>query len=98
MSLEKEHSSYINWRRQLTIEPFDLLAFQQQAREICCPKKLFELWEDVCQRYERREIGMYELEEMKEVIWPTLMALAVIRRAVNGTIEKPKRSRRRANG
>ncbi len=78
------------------IESFDLLEFQQEAREICCPKKLFELWEDVCRRYERREIGLYELEEMKEVIWPNLMALAVIRRAVNGIIEKPKKSRRRS--
>jgi len=64
---------------------------------MCCPKKLFELWEDVCKRYERREIGLYELEEMKEVIWPTLMALAVIRRTVNGITGKPKKARRRTS-
>src|ERR1700722_12667305 len=68
-----------------TIEPFDLLEYQKRARELCCPKKLFELWEDVCQRYERHEIGSYQLEEMKEVIWPNLEALACLRRTVNET-------------
>lgn len=77
-------------------DKFDLLEFQQKARELCCPKKLFQLWEDVCRRYDRREIGEYELEEMKEVIWPSLQALASIRNKVNDTtteIEEPKRKR-----
>jgi len=68
-----------------TIEPFDLLEYQKRARDICCPRKLFELWEDVCRRYERQEIGSYQLEEMKEVIWPHLEALACLRRTVNDT-------------
>jgi hypothetical protein len=77
------------------METFDLLDFQQQARETCCPKKLFELWEDVCQRYERKEIGAYQLEEMKEVIWPNLQALALLRQIVNGNAEpRDKRIRR----
>ena len=78
------------------VETFDLLEFQQKARELCCPKKLFQLWEDVCRRYDSREIGEYELEEMKEVIWPSLHALASIRNSVNETpasIEEPKRKR-----
>ncbi len=66
-----------------TIETFDLLEFQKRARDMCCPKKLFELWEDICQRYERKEIGSYQLEEMKEIIWPNLQALAALRRSVN---------------
>ena len=78
-----------------TIEGFDLLEFQQKAREICCPKKLFELWEDVCRRYERHEIGMYEVEEMKEVIWPTLEALASLRRTVNEVDPTPKQKQRK---
>lgn len=64
-------------------ESFDLIEFQQIARELVDPKRLFELWEDVCLRYERGEIGTYEVDEMKEVIWPMLDALASIRRAVN---------------
>lgn len=50
-----------------------------------CPKKLFALWEEVCLRYDRREIGRYELEEMKVVIWPNLKALSALRNIVNGT-------------
>jgi hypothetical protein len=96
MSTKKDDSVYNNSGRKPAIETFDLLEFQQYARQLCCPKKLFELWEDVCQRYERREIGMYELEEMKEVIWPTLMALAIIRRTVNGITDKRKQSKRRS--
>jgi hypothetical protein len=63
---------------------FDLLEFQRRARETCCPKKLFEMWEDICRRYERKEIGKYQVEEMKEIIWPSLQALAMLRRCVNG--------------
>jgi hypothetical protein len=65
------------------MEPFDLIEYQQRARETADPKKLFELWEDCCRRYERSEIGRYELDEMKEVIWPNLQALASLRRAIN---------------
>lgn len=78
------------------IEGFDLLEFQRLARETCCPKKLFQLWEDVCRRYERGEIGTYELDEMKEVIWPSLEALASIRRCVNGEVTIKKRVKKRA--
>jgi hypothetical protein len=79
-----------------TIEAFDLLEFQRQARETCCPKKLFQLWEDVCRRYDRQEIGEYELDEMKEVIWPSLEALASIRRCVNGEVTMRKRLKKPA--
>lgn len=64
-------------------ESFDLIEFQQAARELVDPKRLFELWEDICRRYERGEIGTYEVDEMKAVIWPMLDALAALRRAVN---------------
>jgi hypothetical protein len=80
-----------------TIDGFDLLEFQQRARETCCPKKLFQLWEDISRRYERGEIGQYEVDEMKEVIWPTLEALASIRRSVNGEVAlKQRKYRKRA--
>lgn len=65
------------------IEAFDLLEFQKKARETCCPKALFELWEDVCRRYDKRLISLYEFEEMKEAIWPNLHALASLRRSIN---------------
>ncbi len=56
-----------------------------------CPQKLYQLWEDICRRYERREIGLYEVEEMKEVIWPLLTALSSIRRIVDGAEETGRR-------
>lgn len=80
------------------MESFDLIEFQQKARETYDPRKLFELWEDVCKRYERKEIGEYELEEMKEVIWPSLNQLAALRRIVNGPSRKVKMAKRRKTG
>ncbi|PWT95934.1 MAG: hypothetical protein C5B53_10650 [Candidatus Melainabacteria bacterium] len=78
-------------------ETFDLLEYQQKARELLCPKKLFFLWEDVCRRYDRNEIGEYEFEEMKAVIWPTLKTLSSLRRIIDGSDQPPKkRLRRRA--
>lgn len=66
-------------------EQFDLIEYQQKAREMTCPKKLFALWEEVCYRYDHHEIGRYELEEMKVVIWPNLKALSTLRKIVNST-------------
>lgn len=78
-----------------TIDTFDLLEYQQKAREILCPKELFFLWEDVCRRYDRGEIGEYEFEEMKEVIWPTLKTLSSLRRIIDEIEHPPKKPIRR---
>jgi hypothetical protein len=51
------------------------------------------LWENICRRYERHEIGLYQLEEMKEVIWPNLNALSSLRKTIDG--DPPKRKNRR---
>lgn len=75
-------------------EPFDLLQFQQRARETCCPRKLFQIWEDVCRRYERKEIGRYQVEEMKEIIWPSLAMLSSLRKCID-SIEPAVRRRLR---
>jgi hypothetical protein len=77
------------------IETFDLPEYQQKARELLCPKKLFLLWEDVCRRYDHGEIGEYEFEEMKDVIWPTLKTLSSLRRIIDGIDQPPKKSIRR---
>jgi len=61
------------------VDVFDLIEFQQEARSTDMPKKLFELWEEVCRRYDRGFIGKYELEEMKAVIYPKLRAMAALR-------------------
>ena len=78
------------------IEAFDLLEFQKRARESCDPKKLFELWEEVCRRYDKGEIGIYELEEMKEVVLPHLKALAGLQRSINTIDDVPVQQRKLA--
>jgi hypothetical protein len=78
-----------------TIEAFDLLEFQKRARESVDPKKLFELWEEVCRRYDKGEIGAYELEEMKEVVLPHLKALAGLQRSINNIEDAPAPQQRK---
>ena len=63
---------------------FDLIEFQQRAGQLTDSKKLFDLLEDCYRRYERKEIGLYELEEMKSAIHPRLKALAALRRDIDG--------------
>ncbi len=55
---------------------FDLPEFQQEVREAKSAKALFALWDTVCQMYDRRRITKYELEEMRDIIWPRMKTLA----------------------
>lgn len=57
-------------------EIFDLIEYQDKARDIYSPKRLFELWDYVCKKYDQGYIGTYALDEMKCVIWPKLHSLA----------------------
>ena len=77
------------------IDTFNLLDYQQKARDLLCPKKLFLLWEEVCRLYDHGEIGEYEFEEMKEVIWPSLKTLSALRRTIDAVEQPPKRRVRR---
>ncbi|MBY0358267.1 MAG: hypothetical protein K2W82_09725 [Candidatus Obscuribacterales bacterium] len=63
---------------------FDLIEYQEQARNASSPRKLFELWEDICRRYDRGEIGKYELDEMKEAIWPMMRLLTRLQMEIDG--------------
>jgi hypothetical protein len=56
-------------------DAFDLIEYQDKARDIYSPRRLFELWEDVCKKYDQGFIGSYALDEMKCVIWPKLHTL-----------------------
>ncbi|HEY9714060.1 MAG TPA: hypothetical protein V6C72_11355 [Chroococcales cyanobacterium] len=67
---------------------FDLIEYQRIARESSHPKTLFDLWEKVCQLYDRHMIGSYELDEMKTVIWPHMARLTAISQAVEGSFLK----------
>ena len=55
---------------------FDLIEYQDKARDMYSPKRLFELWEDVCKKYDRGVIRSYDLDEMKAVILPKLHMLS----------------------
>lgn len=63
---------------------FDLIEWQQKAKDMSGnPKKLFDLWEQVCRLYEQNKIGQYELDEMREVIHPALRVAASIKKLIN---------------
>ena len=68
---------------------FDLIEYQQAARELNQPASLFEMWEEVCRLYDRGLIGKYELDEMKSVIWPSLKSVSALRTAVESSFAKP---------
>lgn len=53
------------------------------------------LWENICRRYERKEIGAYQLEEMKEVIWPHLTALSSLRKIIDNDKVNSKTKKKR---
>ena len=65
------------------MKSFDLIEYQRDARSRKQPRELFELWEDVCRKYDRGIIGSYELDEMKAVIWPNLQALTALQKEVD---------------
>jgi hypothetical protein len=91
-----EHSLDHRSQGDSAIDTFDLVEYQQKARELLCPKKLYDLWEDVCRRYDRQEIGHYEFDEMKEVIWPHLKSLSSLRRIIDGAPAKAPSKRKKA--
>ena len=62
---------------------FNLIAYQEEVRQISSPKKLFELWAEICRHYDRGHISKYELDEMKSLIWPILHRLDSLRSVVN---------------
>jgi len=65
------------------MQSFDLIELQEEARRISTPKQLFDLWDQVCGNYEKGRIGCYELEEMKETIWPALRKLCRLQDQLN---------------
>jgi len=65
-----------NYPGNSSCDGFDLIEYQDKARDIYSPRRLFELWEDVCKKYDKGFIGSYALDEMKCVIWPKLHTLS----------------------
>ena len=67
------------------MKTFDLIEYQREARDRRRPSALFQLWEDVCRLYDHGQIGKYELEEMKGVIWPNLRAVCALQSEVEAS-------------
>jgi hypothetical protein len=55
---------------------FNLLVYQQKARELFTPKQLFELWNEICGLYDKKQVTESELEELKDQILPRISALS----------------------
>lgn len=76
---------------------FDLIEYQQMARNSHSSKELFELWEDVCRSYDKGLIGKYQLEEMKSVIWPGLKAMRSLEVSVDTVFQHHRRAYKAAS-
>ncbi len=70
------------------MDPFNLIDYQKKARETYSLSKLYDLWQEVCILYEKRAIGNYQLEEMKEVIWASLKKLSSLKQRVDDAVFK----------
>ena len=68
------------------MEPFNLIDYQKKARETYSLIKLYDLWQEGCTLYEKRLIGSYQLEEMKEVIWTNLKRLSSLKQRVDDAL------------
>jgi len=62
---------------------FDLIEYQDRVRTTKSPRKLFELWSEVCWFYDHGYVGRYQLDEMKAVVWPHLHSLCSLQTAVD---------------
>lgn len=67
------------------LNQFDLPEFQQEVREAKSAKQLFDLWDGVCKMYERGQISKYELEEMRDIIWPQMRSLVSLQGMIDGS-------------
>ncbi len=71
---------------------FDLVEFQEEAQKLSSARELYELWDEVCQHYDRLEISKYELEKMKSTIWPAFNCISEAANKTDQNIpnEEPK--------
>jgi len=64
------------------VERFDLPEYQQEVREAKSAKTLFALWDKVCTYYDRGQIGKYELEEVRDLVWEQMNSLVKLQSAI----------------
>lgn len=61
---------------------FDFIDAQHRARQMSSARELLRLWEDSSCRYVRREIGKYELDELKDTVWDQFRLLRALKKLV----------------
>lgn len=71
------------------MDRFDLIEWQGKAKAMSNPKDLFELWNTICNMYDKGQVGKYEFEEMRDTINPLLIDANAVKRllvdAVSGS-------------
>lgn len=67
---------------------FDLPECQQEVRETKSAKHLFLLWDKVCGYYDRGNIGKYELEEMRDVVYSQMNELVTLQSAIEQSFRR----------
>jgi hypothetical protein len=74
------------------VDRFDLPEYQQEAREAKSAKMLFALWDKVCSHYDRGQIGRYELEEMRDLVWEQMTSLVKLQSQIDASFSVRKAS------
>jgi hypothetical protein len=69
-------------------ERFDLPESQQEAREAKSAKHLFLLWDKVCAHYDRGQIGKYEFEEMRDLVFSQMDKVATLQSAIEQSFRR----------
>lgn len=73
---------YTERNQPTEIKPFDLLEQLTLARECTSPEKLYKIWDACLNRYDRRQVSLYQVEELKEVIYPLMTKLMDIKKSL----------------
>lgn len=64
---------------------FDLIQYQHEARNLTTPQSVFQMWEDVCRKYELGTIGLNEWEELKDTLWAVLAETSKLQRQIDSS-------------
>ena len=64
---------------------FDLIQYQHEARTLTTPQSAFQMWEDVCRKYEAGMIAQSEWEELKDTLWSMLAETSNLQRQIDNS-------------
>jgi hypothetical protein len=67
-------------------QQFDLIRYQREARSAGSARDLFFLWDQVCSFYDHGQITRHELDEVKDVIWPSMKSITSLRTLVDDAV------------